>query len=195
MVWRARISWLGAALIGLGPMAGCPSSAVVGSGADGAGGHDASALPAGGQPGVPCTTDADCGNPYLTCSSANGTVCGPVSDASAADSGYVCAPATVHACTVRYNIQCQIDTDCGPAGFVCRHGPCGESIDGVEVQDCRLCDETGGGPCSLDADCPHGWSCYSPCFCPTNAPYAKGCYPPFEVFSCPGCGIKIVDGG
>jgi len=94
-----------------------------------------------------------------------------------------------------FRLQCEVDTDCGPAAFVCRHGPCGEWIDGVEVPDCRLCQQTGGGPCSIDADCPQGWSCHSPCFCPTNPSYSKGCYPPFSVFSCPGCAVEIVDGG
>jgi hypothetical protein len=160
----------------------------------GSDGSAADGMPFTNQDGVLCTSDADCGNPYLTCALPPGTVCGPVSDPPVNDAGYTCGPGTFRVCTARYNLPCQVDTDCGPAGFACINSGCGW-VNGVPVTDCPHCEPTGSGPCSSDGDCPQGWSCFSPCPCPTGTPLPKSCNPPFETWACPVCIVASVDGG
>jgi hypothetical protein len=146
----------------------------------------------------PCSTDSDCGNPFLVCAPVHVYLCLDSSSGDAAPPLHPTqncpgVPTTERLCTVRYNLPCLIDSDCGPAGFTCNHSVsvCFGSDGGAA---CGACDGTGGS-CSGDSDCPQGWSCYSPCDCPTRPALAKGCYPPFAVFGCPNCPATIIDGG
>ena len=152
------------------------------------------------QPMAPCTTTADCGSPYLKCAPQMVSTCRQSGAASDAASSILLCPTTVQVtedlCSVSYQLPCQTDADCGPAGFVCQHGPCGLSINGVEVADCQQREATGGRQCSTENDCPQGWLCGNPCACTQQSAGPGGtCIPPFAVFSCPACGFSPVDGG
>ena len=148
-------------------------------------------------PSTPCRTDADCGDPYLICvptDYGSVTVCRyPDQDAGinpACPSFPVLAAApicptmvqvTSPVCEIRYQRQCTVDTDCGPAGFTCTDG------------GCNTLAADSGKACATAADCPTGWDCYVSCPCPiTND--TKTCMPPFAVnFGCGGGCIS--DGG
>ena len=169
----------------------------VGSGAAGSGGAtgaDGSLQPQG-QPMSPCSVDSDCGNAYLTCVLQTVYAC----HEAGADAGVVpannlpvcptTAQVTENLCSVRYQLPCQVDSDCGPAGFTCSHA-CSNGM-----TTCGICSEDGSGSCSNDDQCPQGWSCYTPCPC-GRAPSTGGlCNPPFAIFNCPACIITPVDGG
>ncbi len=148
-----------------------------------------------------CTSDSDCGNPYLACAPTALYVCrDPDASADAnpalADAAIcpVTSPQTLDVCVVRYQLPCDASASCGPAGFTC-------SVNGT------LCNSTGCSPqmrcqsqytlCSSDTDCPAGWSCYSPAGGPhlQDAAVPKACYPPFATFNGPGGGGGSSGGG
>jgi hypothetical protein len=133
------------------------------------------------QPGLPCSVDSDCGNPFLSCVAQLVTMCRATNsvnaDAAMTSRGSIpvdlptCptqAQVTVNLCSVRYLLPCQVDSDCGPDGFTCADGQCSSQ---AFVN------------CSEDSECPQGWSCHDPC-CGGSAP---NCYPPFAVTSCGVC--------
>ena len=168
-------------------IAGCSGAAPAvrdaGASPDGADGCDPYAQ--SNAPYAPCATDSDCHNGFLACVRSTVSVCRDANPATT-DAGClppssvdvpVC-PATaevaVTLCSVRYQISCGSDQDCGPAGFVCANGTCDGS--GHETV------------CAATTDCPAGWDCYEACACPGAAPGQKRCYPPFSQFSCPACG-------
>jgi hypothetical protein len=151
---------------------------------------DAASTANNAQPGIPCSVDSDCGNPFLACASQMVSMCrDPSIDAGSGtlpgdipSNLPLCptvAQVTVKLCSVRYQLPCQIDSDCGPDGFTCNTGQC--SQEGLVA-------------CNGDGECQQGWSCYSACQC-DNAVVVKSCYPPFAEFSCPMCLVSIVDGG
>jgi hypothetical protein len=203
----ASVPWLLTGLGLLGGVAGCtrpldgaptPTPAPVDSGAYRLG------------IGALCASDSDCGNAFLGCAPTTGTTCraaGPDAGAGSPPWSYpdnlpICpetATVTFDSCTARYQLPCRADTDCGPAGFTCVHGssfesPCPGDDSGTAA--CGICNQEAKGPCSADAECPAGWSCYWPCSCAGQAPVAKGCYPPFAQFNCPSCpGGVVGDGG
>ena len=72
----------------------------VGGGTGGAASDAGTGIPSSG-PGQACATDVDCWNAFLACIS--------VQD------GQV----TRGQCEARYQLPCQFDSDCGPAGFTC----------------------------------------------------------------------------
>jgi len=148
-----------------------------------------------GQPMSPCSVDSECDNTYLSCVPQTVYVCRDPSAAIAdAGSGVPTCPATEqiteNLCTVRYQLPCQVDHDCGPAGFTCDHS-CwnGETT-------CGICLEEGPSRCSSDDQCPQGWACYTPCPCGDTPATGGLCNPPFAVFHCPVCpsGTSL-DGG
>jgi hypothetical protein len=149
------------------------------------------------EPYIPCRTDADCGNPYLVCLPTGNdsvTVCrDPDQDAGinpACPSYAVWAAAplcptdetvTSPVCQIRYQRQCTVDTDCGPAGFTCT------------ASGCSFLAADSGKECATAADCPTGWLCYVDCPCPGTSD-TKTCIPPFAVDF--GCGAGCIsDGG
>jgi hypothetical protein len=119
----------------------------------------AAQLPVPGDAGpVSCSSDADCGNPYLVCSSG--------------------------VCVVRYQQPCKTNLDCGPAGFTCNLNA-GTLCTSSGCTTTTRCDPQ-ENPCAADADCPSGWSCFSPGGGPAqlgDAGSPKRCYPPFSVFN------------
>ncbi len=136
----------------------------------------------------PCSSDSDCGDPFLACVPQHVIVCrDPNSPADAGNDGLpadvpVCpttAQVTMNVCWVRYHSPCQQDSDCGPDGFTCNGSTC--SWEMVEA-------------CTGNSQCPQGWSCYDPCPC-NGIAGAKNCYPPFSITSCGLCAADIVDGG
>jgi len=154
-------------------------------------GASETSAPANAQPGMPCSVDSDCGNPFLDCVSQLATLCrdpnSPSADAGSEtlpgnipDNLPLCptvAQVTVNLCSVRYQLPCRVDSDCGPDGFTCNGGQCSQP-------PLTTCDG--------DAVCPQGWSCYAPC---GGCGYSNYCYPPFAIFSCPLCLGSFVDGG
>ena len=175
------------AVVALGFGNGCGSAS---AGTDGGGGN---APQAQGQPMSLCSADSECDNPYLTCVPQTFYACrDPGAAVADAGSALPICPATEQVtenlCTVRYQLPCQIDSDCGPAGFTCDHScwnggaPCG------------ICSEEGDSSCRNDNQCPQGWSCYTPCPCGDTTPGTGICNPPFAMFSCPIC-VTQVDGG
>jgi hypothetical protein len=155
------------------------------------GASETSATTDNSQPGMPCSGDSDCGNPFLACVSQMATLCRDPNSASA-DAGSETLPGnipnnlplcptvaqvTVNLCSVRYQLPCRVDSDCGPDEFTCNGGQCSQPPLTT---------------CSGDAVCPQGWSCYAPC---GGCGYSKYCYPPFSMFSCPICLGSLVDGG
>jgi hypothetical protein len=155
------------------------------------GASEASGSANNAQPEMPCSLDSDCGNPFLACVSQTVSMCRDQNSASTdAGSGTMpgdipsnlplcptVAQVTVKLCSVRYQLPCQVDSDCGPDGFTCIGGQCSQSPLVT---------------CASDGVCPQGWSCYAPC---SGCGYSKYCYPPFAAFSCPMCLGSIVDGG
>lgn len=191
---------LGYLVFALGAACSSSLTGADGGGRTGAGGSGAAtgadgSFPAQGNPMSPCSVDSDCGNAYLTCVPQTVYACrDPGADAGSGPSKDlpICpttAQVTENQCTVRYQLPCQVDSDCGPAGFTCDHS-CSNS-----GTSCGICSEDGPGPCSSDDQCPQGWSCYTPCPC-GSTPFTGGsCNPPFAIFNCPACITTSVDGG
>jgi len=156
------------------------------------GGVEGGASGQGEQPGAPCSVDSDCGNSFLACSPKVVSMCRDPNSMSV-DAGDetslgnipanlpACPTQTqvnVNLCSVRYQLPCQVDSDCGPDGFTCNTynpGQCSSTQDGVA--------------CTGDAECPQGWSCYVACQC-ADAVGVKRCYPPFAVVGCDVCLAK-----
>jgi hypothetical protein len=197
---RFRISL---AVLALGFGGGCSSTLTSADGGGGrtgtggsgrAGGADGSLQPQG-QPMSACSVDSDCGNAYLTCVPQTVYACrNPGADAGASPSNNlpICpttAQVTEDLCAVRYQLPCQVDSDCGPAGFTCSHA-CSNG-----TTTCGMCSANGPGPCTNDGQCPQGWSCYTPCPCGATRPTGGSCNPPFAIFNCPACIVTSVDGG
>jgi hypothetical protein len=157
------------------------------------GAFEASGAADNAQPGMLCPIDSDCGNSFLTCLRQVATMCRDPNSVSVdaggeTSSGNVPADlplcptqtqVTANLCSVRYQLPCQVDSDCGPDGFTCNTGQCSQKALVA---------------CNGDGECPQGWSCYSACQC-GNAVGVKYCYPPFAEFWCPMCLVSIVDGG
>ncbi len=156
---------------------------------------DAGAAPEGGAdggqtcfaesnaPDTPCLTDSDCHNAFLVCVRSTVSACrdvdSPTPDAGCLPPAFADAPicptmaeVAIGLCSVRYQLSCVSNEDCGP-GFVCTNGMCDGS--GREVV------------CTAETDCPAGWDCYEACACPGASPAPKRCYPPFSRFGCPAC--------
>ena len=131
----------------------------------------------------PCRVDSDCQNPYLVCERSGGVIacrdpqatvnpaCPPLVDMTNVPACPMTEPAPFPVCTVRYQLPCTVDTDCGPV-FTCTRGRCQSAPTATT--------------CSTAADCPTAWDCYAPCACPGTAG-TKVCEPPFAVFNCPAC--------
>jgi hypothetical protein len=137
--------------------------------------------------GMPCSVDSDCGNPFLTCVAQQATMCrDPNSQDPSAGMprlGNVpvalptcptTAEVTANLCSVRYQLPCRVDSDCGPDGFTCPDGRCSSQPP---------------AQCTDDRECPQGWSCSDPC---CGGRMTK-CYPPYSVTSCGLCGA-LIDG-
>jgi hypothetical protein len=151
---------------GQGPEAGCPAPG----------------------PLTPCRIDSDCRNPFLACERPSGGVfscrdpeatadlaCPSLVDLSNIPICPTTAPVTYAVCTISYQRPCSVESDCGPAGFVCEGGRCQGSQSVMA--------------CTSATECPTGWDCYAPCPCPTadaGTP-TKVCEPPFAAFGCPAC--------
>jgi hypothetical protein len=139
---------------------------------------------------APCRTDFDCRSAYLVCVPPDYVTIELCRDPDAgADPSPACpvfpqyatapsCPQTVRVtstvCEVRYQRPCTVDSDCGPAGFMCAGGGCRQT--------------QSGAPCNSASDCPTGWQCYAPCACSTSGVAATSvCEPPFAQFGCPAC--------
>jgi hypothetical protein len=186
---------------GAGASGACSSTL----GAGGANGGTSGAAGAGVTPrsssmfGRPCVDDSDCGNAYLTC--VPQVVMGCHDADAGVDAGSVFAnlpvcptigQVTRNQCAARYEQPCQLDKDCGPAGFTCTPActdggagaSCGLCPDGTS---CNLCAEETPSPCTADAQCPQGWSCSDLCPCgDADDALRKTCNPPqFLPVECP----------
>ncbi len=149
---------------------------------------------------LPCSVDADCGDPYLVCTPTQVYACFPVDggtilnppDAGACQTQI---PSTVSLCTPSYQWPCHIASDCGPAGFTCKlnAGNVCTSSGCTAIAQC----ESNYVQCDQDSECPAGWSCYAPtggnasgcaasgCDGDAGAGGAaspKACYPPYASF-------------
>jgi hypothetical protein len=127
------------------------------------------------RPNDPCAFDTDCHSPFLACTAQMIEGCRDV-DAGCPRPGFAAHPLcpktgtlTTSLCSVRYQLPCMVDADCGPDGFTCQGGRC-------QQQAVDSCDTA--------ATCPAGWDCYT--LCPCYGP-AKHCYPPFAISSCSAC--------
>jgi hypothetical protein len=140
---------------------------------------------------VPCSVDADCGNPYLACVDQAVEICSEVDAATALkDSPPGCLatkPVTMKLCSPTYQQPCHVDSDCGPAGFTCNPNG-GRLCSPSGCESVSRCDAK-YTLCASAADCPAGWSCSLPSeegpgcptlSCPDAAPlFPPACYPPF----------------
>jgi hypothetical protein len=145
---------------------------------------------------APCRTDSDCRSAYLVCvppdyvtvticrdpNASPDPSCPVFPELSAAP---IC-PQTIRVtstiCEVRYQRPCTVDSDCGPAGYMCVSGGCRQTLSGAA--------------CNSASDCPTEWDCYAPCACPGSGVSAKTvCVPPFAQFGCPECPAVTSDGG
>jgi hypothetical protein len=108
---------------------------------------------------MPCSVDSDCGNPFLARVSQMASMCrDPSVDAGSGPlSGDIpsnlplcptVALVTVKLCSVRYQVPCQIDSDCGPDGFTCIVGQCLA----WRLSSARAEGVAGGGIAGLHAD-------------------------------------------
>jgi hypothetical protein len=142
------------------PLGGTGGTGGAGAGGGGTGGAaDAGSAPSVALIGQPCTTDATCGNPFLTC--------------------------IKNECLVRYQQPCTVDSDCGPAGFACTPAcaDAGPSCVCPAGTNCNQCVMTGPTPtCTSDDQCLTGWSCYD--LCNTGIPANRRCDPPFLISLC-----------
>jgi hypothetical protein len=141
----------------------------------------ASCIEDGGCEGMPCDTSTDCGNDFLVCVPTHVEVCAYPCDAS--------TPTVLNLCQVRYQLPCQIDSDCG-AGFTCAEDA--EAVCSLVTGSCMHYSRCRSQYtlCTSDGNCPKGWSCYSPgpAYCGPNgcdpdAGPPKACYPPFAEFA------------
>jgi hypothetical protein len=144
----------------------------------------------GGCPDVPCDTAADCGDDFLVCVPKTVYVCTDPCDGS--------TPAVLNLCEVRYQLPCQIDSDCG-AGFTCVEDA--EAVCSLIAGNCTHYSRCRSQYtlCASDGECPKGWSCYSPgpatcgpSGCDRDAGPPKACYPPFAIFN--GGGVTLPPG-
>jgi hypothetical protein len=144
-------------------------------------------------PFSPCAVDSDCHSAYLFCGppQANLEACRDA-DAAVDDCpppGFADLPIcpvtkmiTANLCGVRYQRPCNVASDCGP-GFTCTASAASTCSAG---SPCGTCQAPPLAACVTKADCPKEWDCYAGCACTPNA--QTYCFPPFEVFHCPGCG-------
>ena len=191
----------GGALSPGGAAAGGSSGGAAGGSpvADDAGGaRGISEAPDGGAPTdcgpptetAPCRTDSDCRSAYLICVPPDYETIELCRDPDAGVDPFPACPSfpayatapicpqtvrvTSTVCEVRYQRPCTVDSDCGPAGFMCVGGGCRQTLSGA--------------PCNSASDCPTEWQCYAPCACPTSGIAATTvCVPPFAQFGCPAC--------
>jgi len=152
------------------------------------------AVESGALPLIFCSSDSDCGNPYLACAPTRLNVCrdpdaSPGTEPAALADASVCPSRSwevLDVCFVRYQLDCDSSASCGPAGFTC--GTQGAACSGGACVPLTRCQHQ-YTLCSSDSDCPAGWSCYSPPEEPPAPPGAAvqrppmACYPPFAEFN------------
>ncbi len=100
---------------------------------------------------VACTCDSDCA-PGLRCIPNAANVCIQTIDAGT----QTCR--MQGQCGAAWQRPCATSDDCGPGGFQCTQA--GEICQGIQCQAANMCsDPTLPSACTLDQDCPNGWTC------------------------------------
>ncbi len=145
-----------------------------------------------------CTTDSDCASGML-CSTRTVRECSGGGTACNADAACqvspppTCTSTTSSTCTPKYNLPCQVDSDCG-SGFTCVPAPCGCAVSNSSGAGTSSIDASCGCPdiaanvcqinpisCAADGDCPSTWTCQvtsdAICACPAIA-MVDGASPP-----------------
>ena len=168
-VFVQRRPWFALMVLSAALWAGACSSPLAGgggTGTGGAGGRTDGAVDVSGGPslalvGQSCATDADCGNLFLTC--------------------------IQNQCAIRYDRPCTVDSDCGPAGYICTpacpdagSASCSACLGGTSCNHCVV--NAPSTPCTSDDQCLTGWSCYD--LCNTGNPATLACRPPFLISLC-----------
>jgi hypothetical protein len=134
-----------------------------------------------------CATDSDCAS-GMSCSTRTVSECTGGGTACNADAACqvspppTCTSTTSSTCAPKYNLPCQVDSDCG-SGFTCVPEPCAcaaSNSSGTETSPIDAscgCPDTAGNICQLNpiscaagSDCPSTWTCQvtidAICACP-----------------------------